>query len=84
MKLDNRTKGLIAIGSSVAANCESCLQYHINKAQKDSTDDESIKQAIEIGNMVKKGAASNMDKFIVELIGSKSPSEGNKGCDCSL
>ena len=32
MKLDNRMKELIAVGASIAVNCQSCLEYHAGKA----------------------------------------------------
>ena len=32
MKLDTRIRELIAVGASVTANCQSCLQYHADKA----------------------------------------------------
>lgn len=32
MKFDDRTTELIALGAAVAANCQSCVQYHVAKA----------------------------------------------------
>jgi AhpD family alkylhydroperoxidase len=42
MKLDARIKELIAVGASVAANCQPCLQYHVSKAREAKADDEEI------------------------------------------
>lgn len=67
MKLDNHIKELIAIGASVAANCQPCLEYHAGKALQNGADETEIDEAINVGNMVKKGAATKMDKFASEL-----------------
>ncbi|NTU63269.1 MAG: carboxymuconolactone decarboxylase family protein, partial [Chloroflexi bacterium] len=32
MNLDNRILELIAVGASVAANCQPCLDYNVRKA----------------------------------------------------
>lgn len=34
MRLHNRIKELIAVGASISANCQPCLQYHTSKAEK--------------------------------------------------
>ncbi len=34
MSLENRIKELIAIGASVTANCQPCLEYHVGKAKE--------------------------------------------------
>ncbi len=65
--LDTKTKELIAIGASVACNCHPCVKYHIGKARELNIDSELIKQAVEVGKMVRKGAASQMDELLGEL-----------------
>ncbi|MCK6585530.1 MAG: carboxymuconolactone decarboxylase family protein [Anaerolineales bacterium] len=67
MKLDTRIAELVAIGASIGANCQPCLQYHVKKALKSGADEQEIADAIEIGKMVRKGAAANMDKFVASL-----------------
>lgn len=62
MKLDNRVKELIAIGASITANCQPCLQYHVTKALENGADEQEIKEAVDVGGMVRKGAAAKMDK----------------------
>lgn len=32
--MDDRTRELIAIGDSVVANCQPCLQYHVGEAKR--------------------------------------------------
>ena len=85
MKLDNRIAELIAIGSSVAVNCQPCLQYHIDKALESGASDHEIAQAIEVAKMVRKGAVAKMDKFASTVsktapAGAGTPGEG---CGCS-
>ena len=65
MGLDIKTKELIALGASVAANCHPCLQNHINKALQAGLTEQEIKYAIEVGVTVRSGAANSMDKLIV-------------------
>ncbi len=67
MKLDNRIHRLIAIGASIAANCQPCLEINVGKAIECGADEEEIAEAIEVGKMVRQGAASKMDKFAVSI-----------------
>jgi AhpD family alkylhydroperoxidase len=62
MTFDNRTRELIALGASVAANCQSCVEYHGRKAAEYGIDPDEVVQAIEIGRAVRKGAAANVDR----------------------
>jgi AhpD family alkylhydroperoxidase len=65
--LDEKIKELIAIGASVSANCHPCVKYHFAKAIEKNIAETDIQQAIEVGKMVRKGAAGQMDKLIEEL-----------------
>jgi len=40
MKIDERMKELIAIGASITANCQPCLEYHAGKALELEADPE--------------------------------------------
>jgi AhpD family alkylhydroperoxidase len=85
MKLDNRITELIAIGASVTANCQPCLQYHIDKALESGASDLEIAQAIEVAKTVRKGAAAKMDQF-ASTISKTAPSNAGSpgvGCGCS-
>jgi len=82
--MDNRIKELIAIGASVTANCQPCLRYHVNKARESGADRQDITEAVETGQMVRKGAASKMDKFASSL-GEAVPATTaapEEGCGC--
>jgi AhpD family alkylhydroperoxidase len=65
--MDTRIEELIAIGASVTANCQPCLEYHVQKAKENGADQQQISRAIEIGKMVRKGAAGKMDKVILNI-----------------
>ena len=63
MRLEERTKELIAVGASVTANCQPCLNYHVSKASESGAEDDEITEAISVARMVRKGAVAEMDKF---------------------
>ncbi len=85
MKLDNRTIRLIAVGASITANCQPCLEVNIAKALEDGADEQEIAEAIEVGNTVRRGAASKMDKFASSLnYAIPAPARGTGGgCGCN-
>jgi AhpD family alkylhydroperoxidase len=84
MKLDSRTTELIAIGASVTANCQPCLEYHVGKAQEQGIERQDIDDAITIGKMVRRGAAAGLDTLALTL-GSQDPQRAASpggGCGC--
>jgi AhpD family alkylhydroperoxidase len=66
--IDVKLKELIAIGASVTANCHPCVKYHVNKAREMAIDETKIQEAIEVGKMVRKGAAGQMDKLLSAVV----------------
>lgn len=84
MTLDNRIKELIAIGASITANCQPCLQYHVTKALENGADEQEIKEAVDVGGMVRKGAAAKMDKLASSLnqAAPSTASASKGGCGC--
>jgi AhpD family alkylhydroperoxidase len=65
--LDEKTKELIAVGASIAANCQPCIKHHVGKAREMKIAEGDIRQAMDVGKMVRKGAAGQMDKLLEEL-----------------
>ena len=65
--LNTNIKELIAIGASVSANCQPCVKYHIGKAREMKIDEAEIRQAVEVGQMVRKGAGEQMGEFLEEF-----------------
>ena len=84
MKLNERTMRLIAVGASITANCQPCLQTNVAKALEDGADEQEIAEAIEVGKMVRRGAASKMDKFASGLNQAAPLGAGvsEDGCGC--
>lgn len=84
MKLDDRTIRLIAVGASITANCQPCLEVNVTKALENGANEGEISEAIEVGKMVRKGAASKMDKFAASLNAAvPTPATGmDGGCEC--
>ena len=66
MKLDEKTKELIAVGATIAANDQSSLEYHSKIALEEGSEAEEIAETIEVGKQVRKGVISKMDLFISE------------------
>lgn len=84
MKLDNRTKSLIAVGASITANCQPCLQSTVTMALQSGADEQEIAEAVEIGKRVRQGATSRMDAFTPSLVQAapSSASAADSGCGC--
>jgi AhpD family alkylhydroperoxidase len=80
--MDEKLKEMIAIGASVTANCIPCIQYHFAKAREIGITEAEIKEAVQVGKMVRKGAAYKWDEEIRTLL-SASSSEQNAGCGCA-
>jgi AhpD family alkylhydroperoxidase len=82
--MDNKIKELIAIGASISANCQPCLEYHTGKATEYGVSEQEIREAIEVGTLVRRGAASKMDKFAISLnkVSTSDQSNTDKECGC--
>lgn len=79
--MDEKIKEMIAIGASVTANCIPCIQYHFAKACEVGVTDVEIKAAVQVGKMVRKGAAHKWDEEISALL-STSAGKDNVACGC--
>jgi AhpD family alkylhydroperoxidase len=80
MKIDDKTKQLIAIGVSVAINCQPCLKFHHAKAKEAGACDEGIADAVAVAKMVRKGATSTTDKFVATILQNASGCVGSDDC----
>lgn len=67
--MNEQTVELIAIGASVAAHCQPCLTYHLDKARKLGVAQADIQKAIRTGYLVEQGAAAAMRTFVSETFG---------------
>jgi len=67
MELSEKVKELVAVGASITANCQPCLQYHTEKAIASGADSGEVTAAVEVGKQVRKGASAKMDQFSSSL-----------------
>ena len=80
MKLDDQTKELVAIGASITANCQPCLQYHAEQARRFGADEQEIAEAIEAGKQVRRGAGVKMYAFSAKLASTAGAAEIRDVC----
>ena len=66
--MNESIKELIAIGASVGAHCQPCLEYHIQAAIELGVREEDIFQAVEVGHAVEKGAMAAMRDFSSAIV----------------
>ena len=88
LKLDDKTIELIAVGASITAGCQPCLQHHAGKARQSGATDDEVAEAIAVGKMVRGGGANEMDRFAEQLSmtqttpSAKEQVSESGGCDC--
>ncbi len=73
--MNEEIKELIAIGASVTARCNKCLEYHIQKAKELDCSQDEIKEAVEVGKNVKRGSWSMMNEEIENILNSGEKNE---------
>ena len=73
--MEARIKELIAIGASVTANCQPCLEYHVRMAREHGADEAEIHDAIGVGKTVRQGARRKLDSYADALL-EEGPAEG--------
>ncbi len=64
--LDRKTKELIAIGASLTAKCQGCIEGHIKKAMKFGASREEISEAIAIAMGVNAAAVVDLTDIAAE------------------
>ncbi|MFX0070172.1 MAG: carboxymuconolactone decarboxylase family protein [Candidatus Hermodarchaeota archaeon] len=84
--MDEKNQVLVGIGAAVAAKCEKCFGFLLDKAKKLGVEEKDINATVLIAKQVIKGANNSMDQFITSQldITRKILSSGlNKECGCS-
>lgn len=66
--LEKKFKELIAIGISIFANCESCLEWHIREALKSGATEDQILEVIEVGIEMGGGPATVSSRFALKVL----------------
>ncbi len=75
--MDSRTRELVALASSVAAHCQPCFRYHLDKARKLGIAEEDVRSAIELAERISSVGDQRMAEF-VEQVMKEGQSEGRK------
>jgi AhpD family alkylhydroperoxidase len=66
--LPKKTKELIAVGISVATDCESCMQWHIEQAARAGASLREVLEAVEVGMEMGGGPATVSARFALEVM----------------
>ncbi len=75
---------LVAIGASIASNCEPCFKYHFAQAQKLGVSKEDIAKAVAIAEMVKEAPDQSIKKLTRKYLkGVKIIKVSTVDCCCS-
>ena len=69
--LDRKTKELVALGASLTAKCQGCLEGHIKKALKFGATRDEISEAIAIAIGVNAAAVVDLTDIAAENMGIK-------------
>ncbi len=80
--MDLRTKELVAVGASLTANCQPCLEYHVRKARESGAAQKDILEAVAVGRKVRHGAQHKMDNYAEALLQEVSDEESSDGAAC--
>jgi len=66
--MDEKMKELIAVGAAVTSGCVPCLDFHCKKSLMLGATRDEIKEAVEVGRMVRRGAKRVWDKAANKII----------------
>ena len=87
MELNEKLRELVAVGASITANCQPCLQVHVDKALGAGASPCEVAAAMEVGNRVRKGAAAKMEAFSSRVLtaeGAPAADTATAGSCCDL
>ena len=71
--LPKSQKELIAVGISVATDCESCMQWHIEQAAASGATEAEVFEAVEVGIEMSGGPGTVSARFALEVMDSVFP-----------
>jgi AhpD family alkylhydroperoxidase len=66
--LPKKAKELIAVGISVVADCESCMQWHIEQAARAGASMREVLEAVEVAIEMGGGPATVSARFALEVM----------------
>jgi AhpD family alkylhydroperoxidase len=67
--LDSKTVELAGIAASIAGGCRPCLDYHFKKGIETGCTIDQVKEAIELGKMIKQRPIQDIYEQAEKLIG---------------
>lgn len=71
--LSKKHKELVAVGISVATDCESCMQWHIEQAAASGASEREVFEAVEVGIEMAGGPGTVSARFALEVMESVFP-----------
>lgn len=83
--MDAKIKELLGVAASIAAGCESCLEYHVGAARKAGADSREIQTAVQIARAVRLQAVTKIDDLAAKLDRGepiKLVAVGGEACGC--
>ena len=91
--MDAKFKELLGVAASIAAGCESCLEYHVGAARREGADSREIQTAVQIARAVRLQAVTKIDDLAAKLdrgeplrlrvVGDEASGCGcGEGCNC--
>lgn len=78
--MDERMKELVAVGASAAVNCRPCLDHHVPLCREKGGTEEDIRQAIETGLTVNRGAAARTREYVDAILSREPEVAAASGC----
>ena len=77
--LSRKAKELIAIGISVAIDCESCMEWHVTQAARAGATKRKVLEAVEVAMEMAGGPATASARFALEVMGKVFGRDAKKG-----
>jgi AhpD family alkylhydroperoxidase len=66
--MDSTTRELVALASSVAAHCQPCFRYHLDKARKLGISEADMQSAIELAERISTMGDQRMAEFVEQVM----------------
>jgi AhpD family alkylhydroperoxidase len=81
--MDIKTRLLISLAASAAANCGPCFEHYHAKASQAGLDAEEIGQALELGEKIKGGASMSFKATVAQAMGAEQNGKEAGACCAS-
>lgn len=77
--LSNKEREQIAVGVSVVAKCQPCLQYHLKEARKIGVSNTEIEEIIKLARQIRSVSEQKMDEFVGVALNSRDNTQAVTG-----